>query len=400
MTSPDDLLVRILATPEGQADPYPLYRELRELAPVHRSELGGVVYVTRFDECRRILRDQRAGKSLDPGRPLVPGGAPRRVERGQEPMLFLNPPDHTRIRALFSRAFTPRRVEALRSHVVALTDQVLDELPRGVPVDLLETLGFPLPVRVIGELVGVPPTDRDGFRELVRAMAQTLEPVVSEEQVRAARDASAQLRAYMAELVADRRRRPQDDLVSALVEVRDGTDRLGEEELIVNVILLYAAGFETTTNLIGNGVHALLRHPEQLDRLRAEPERIGTAVEEILRFESPVHLDAREVHEPLELGGLTLEEGTLVVTLLGAANRDPAVNADPDRFDVARTDVTHLSFASGIHHCLGAALARLEGQVVFERLLERFPRIELADPEPRWRTTLTLRGLAELPVVV
>jgi len=396
--TPDELLVRILATTEGQADPYPLYRELRRLAPVHRSEHGGLCYVSTFAECRQILRDPRAGKARDPSRPLVPGGEPRRVERGRQPMLFLNPPDHTRVRSLFSRAFTPRRVEALRGHVVALTDEILDGPAPGAEVDLLEVLGFPLPVRVIGELVGVPPADRDAFREPVRAMAQTLEPVVTDEQVAAAAAAAADLHAYVSDLVAERRRRPADDLVSALVEVRDGSDRLDDDELVANVVLLFAAGFETTTNLIGNGVLALLRNPEQLARLRAEPTLVPAAVEEILRFEPPVHLDAREVHEPLELGGVPLEPGTLVVTLLAAANRDPAVVDDPDRFDVARAEVPHLSFASGIHHCLGAALARLEGQVVVERLLARAPDLRLVAPEPTWRTTLTLRGLTALPV--
>jgi cytochrome P450 len=395
----DDLVLRILATPEGQADPYPLYRELRDLAPVHRSAMGDVWYASRFATCRQLLRDPRAGKSARGPRSLVPGGETRtRVDRGRASMLFLDPPEHTRIRSLFSRAFTPRRVEAMRAKVEALTDEILDELPHGSEVDLIDALAFPLPVRVIGELVGVPPADRDGYRELVRAMAQTLEPVNTEEQVAAAHAAGATMTASFAELVAERRRRPTDDLLSALVEVRDGTDRLAEDELIANVILLFAAGFETTTNLIGNGVLTLLRHPEQLALLRTDPGLCRTAVEEILRYESPVQLDAREAHETLELGGETIEPGHLVVTLLGAANRDPEAVPDPDRFDIGRAEVPLLSFATGIHHCLGAALARLEGQVVLQRLLDRYPRIELLDPAPRWRTTLTLRGLTSLPV--
>ena len=407
---PSTLVFELIAgVPDVVGDPYPHYRAVRDQAPVHRMELPGfgigVIWVlTRYDDCKTVLASHDFGKG--------PRDAPARLgfrsealdtlfgqyeERGT-PMLFLDPPDHTRIRGLVSRAFTPRRVEALRARIRELVDGILDELAPG-EVELLDVLGFPLPVAVIGELVGVPTEDHARFRSLVRAGAASLELNADIEVLQAANAALEEMTAYFEELVEERRRSPRDDLLSALIAVEDGGDTLERGELIANVILLFAAGFETTTNLIGNGVVALADHPDQLTRVRGDRTLVPGAVDEILRYDSPVQLDGRQALVDATLpDGSVVPAGDTVLTLLGAANRDPARFEDPDRFDVGRADNAPLSFAWGIHHCLGAGLARVEGQCVLDGLLDRFSGIEVLDDPPCWRRSLTLRGLDRLHV--
>jgi cytochrome P450 len=397
---PNALLFEAMMTPEGKADPYPRYALLHEHAPVFESILDALV-VVRYADCWEVLRDNRLGKS-DQGPRDIGAVTPHQRERLQqlEPrantMLFLNPPDHTRLRGLVSKAFTPRTVERLRPHILRLTDGVLDGFDG--EVDVMATLAFPLPVTVIGEMLGVPEADRQGFQPLVRAATKALEFAMSDDEFDAALDAQEQMTAYFTDLVAERRRAPQDDLLSSLINARDEDDRLSEEEIVSTVILLFAAGFETTTNLIGNGLLALLRHPEEQRRLRDDPDLLKPAVEEILRWDSPVQIDGRSAFEDVEVAGRAVPAGGFVVTLLGAANHDPTHFTDPGRFDVGRDEGPPMSFASGIHYCLGAALARLEGQVVFGRVLERFPTLALLDDAPHYRDSFTLRGLSELRV--
>lgn len=396
----DDIVMSLMATPEGRRNPYPYYEQLRAVAPVARSGIGGLWFLTGFDDCHNVLRDPRFGKG-DPDAPLtlLPGAAPRRRLRfAGKTMLLVDPPDHTRLRGLVSREFTPRRVERLRDGVERMCDEVLDDIAEAGEVDLMDTLAFPLPVRVIGELLGVPEEDRDGFRPLVLAAAKSIEPDMTEEEFAAADAAGQQQADYFTQLIADRTAHPDDDLLSALIAVRDGTDRLDEEELIATAILLFAAGFETTTNLIGNGIATLLQHPDQLALLRSDPSLLASAVDEILRVESPVQLDLRIAFDAVDLADQHIEAGDAVVTMLGAANRDPAKTPEPDRFDITRGDIPLMSFATGIHYCLGANLARMEGRVVLQRLLDRFHTIELLDDEPAWRDRLTLRGLDHLNV--
>jgi cytochrome P450 len=396
----DDIVMTLMATPEGRRDPYPHYERLRALAPVARSDIGGLWFLTGFDDCHNVLRDARFGKG-DPNAPLtlLPGAAPRRRLRfAGKTMLLVDPPDHTRLRGLVSREFTPRRVERLRDGVERMCDELLDDIAEAGEVDLMDTLAFPLPVRVIGELLGVPEEDRDGFRPLVLAAAKSIEPDMTEEEFAAADAAGQQQADYFTQLIAERTAHPEDDLLSALIAVRDGTDRLDEEELIATAILLFAAGFETTTNLIGNGAVTLLQHPDQLDHLRHNPSLLASAVDEILRVESPVQLDLRIAFDDVDIADQRIEAGDAVVTMLGAANRDPAKIPDPDHFDITRGDVPLMSFATGIHYCLGANLARMEGRVVLQRLLNRFDTIELLDDQPAWRDRLTLRGLDHLHV--
>ncbi|MCU0267979.1 MAG: cytochrome P450 [Acidimicrobiales bacterium] len=411
--SADEAVVHLLLSPDGRADPYPTYRWLLEHAPVHRSGFGPMWFLSRYEDCRSVLRDPHLVQpsTVLPGDP-EPGAAvesqtmlfgPRRTRESPvatRSLLRLNPPDHTRLRGLVSRGFTPRRVEALRPAIEAMTDELLDAMAASGEVDVLDVLAFPLPVKVIGELVGVPPEDRDAFRPLVRTAASGLEPGLTDEQLAEVGRAADELQAYFRDLIATRRRDPRDDLTSVLLTAHDEADRLTEDEMVATLILVFAAGFETTTNLIGNGLVTLLRNPDELARLRADPGLTPLAVEELLRYESPVQFDARRAAEPTEVAGRVVETGEWVMTFLGAANRDPAVWDDPDTFRITARDTPVLSFGSGIHYCLGASLARLEGQVVFRRLLERFAHLELVEETPAWRNTFVLRGLDRLPVRV
>jgi len=400
----DALLGELLLTPEGRRDPYPRYARLREDAPIHRSGLGFWV-LSRYDDCQFVLRDPRFGKGDREDRRFAP--PPEAAEaiaelRSRAPsMLMLDPPDHTRLRGLVAKAFTPRTVERLRPHIERLLDDLLADIdPDAGPCDIMQAVAFPLPVTVIGELLGVPPADRAAFQPLVRASTALLELTIESQQLIAAAAAGREMAEYFSGLLASRRERPGDDLLSDLLAVSEGGDTLTEAELISTAILLFGAGFETTTNLIGNGLLALLRHRDQLDRLRSDRDLLRTGVEELLRYDSPVQLDGRMAFEDVAIGDAKVAEGEFVVTLLGACNRDASHFPDPDRLDLARDDGPPLSFGSGIHYCLGAALARVEGQVVFDRLLDRFPRMELAAETVDYRTSLTLRGLVELPVAL
>jgi cytochrome P450 len=396
---PNVLLFEAMMTPEGRADPYPRYRALHEHAPVFQSMLDALV-VVRYHDCWEVLRDNRLGKADGPrdlGR-MTAYQQEQIAERNPRAssMLFLNPPDHTRLRGLVSKAFTPRTVERMRPHILRLTDGFLDDFDG--EVDVISSLAFPLPVTVIGEMLGVPAADRRDFQPMVQAAVKGLEFTMSDDEFDAAMDALDRMNDYFAELVAERRKAPQDDLLSSLIAARDEGDRLTEEEIISTSILLFAAGFETTTNLIGNGLFALLSHPDQLGRLRDDPGLIKSAVEEILRWDSPVQIDGRTAFEDVEVAGHPVAKDSFVVTLLGAANHDPTHYTEPERFDIGRDEGPPMSFASGIHYCLGAALARLEGQVVFGRVLERFPTLELLDETPHYKDNFVLRGLSELRV--
>ncbi|MFP5377380.1 MAG: cytochrome P450 [Acidimicrobiia bacterium] len=398
---PDNLLVELVATPEGRADPYPRYAALRAAAPVHHSALGFWA-LSRYEECQQLLRHPGVGKDFS-GAVTSAGLSPEqqaaqaRFRSDRSNMLTTDPPDHTRLRGLVTRAFTPRTVERLRPSIVALVDDLLDGFGDG-EVDVMDALAFPLPVTVIGEMLGVPAEDRPVLRPLVRAITAVLELAVAPDALDAASAADGELAAYFSALVAERRARPGDDLLTRLIEAEDQGDQLSEHELISTAILLFAAGFETTTHLIGNGVLALLRHPDQLARLRADRSLVRPAVEELLRFDSPVQLALRTAYEDLTIGGHHVAEGSTVLALLGAANRDPARFRHPERLDVGRDEGPPMSFGGGIHFCLGAALARLEGQIVLDRLLERFATWEEAGGPPAYRDSLTLRGLVRLPV--
>ncbi len=400
--SPDEVFAELLLTADGHQDPYSRYSWLHENSPVHRGA-EGTLFLTRYADCHEVLRNESFGKAdriLQRSDADRPDPEIQLVDPDARTMLDLNPPDHTRIRGLVSRAFTPRRVRNLTPHIEALAEECFDTLAAAGEVDLLEAVGFPLPVAVIGELVGVPRSDWPSFRTLVTTSAMSLEATATEEELDAARVAAAEIYVYFLDLVAKKRAEPADDLLSAMLAVSDDDgDRLSETEAIINAMLMFAAGFETTTNLIGNGVAALLRHPDAVTALRDDPDLVASGVEEMLRYDSPVQLDARTALEPASIAGLEVDEGQEVVTLLGAANHDPTHFTDPDRFDVRRDEGPPMSFGSGIHYCLGANLARAEGQTVVSGLLRRFSSIELIEPLTN-RQRLTLRGYEAVPIRV
>jgi cytochrome P450 len=378
-----------LTTMVGRDDPYPRYERLRSISPVVRADDGALV-VTRYADCAAVVRDGRLGHMLPDMLAFL--GLPDWADHPALRQLFtsiltMNPPDHTRLRRLVSSTFTARRVQAIEAIVDDLLDRMAGE------VDFIDAFAFPLPVNVIGELLGVPEPDRAQFQTLIRDWSQVLE-IITPEVLAVADPAAATVRAYLAELVSLRRREPGPDLISALVAAEEEGDRLTEDELLTMAALLFAAGFETTTNLLANGLVAVLGSPAQAGLVHRDPV---TAVEELLRFDTPVQLVSRVAYEPVELGGVTVDAGERVVAYLGAGNRDPERFADPDRLDLARGDCAPLSFGGGIHYCLGAPLARLEAQVAFPALLRRFPHIELCGT-PERRDSLAIRGYTRLPV--
>jgi len=387
-------------------DPYAVYRRFRERDPIHRAHAAMGWALFRHRDALGILRDPRFSAD-DRSFYRWPVNRRRAIREGlvdpHEPvepvMLRSDPPDHTRLRGLVNKAFTPRAVEKLRPRIEEITTELLDDLLRRRSFDLIRDFAVPLPVTVIAEMLGIPAADRETFKRWSDVLVGFLDPVASPgpEILRATAD---ELFAYVSRIAGERRVRPADDLLSALVLAEEKGDHLSERELHGSVALLLAAGNETTTNLIGNGVLALLRHPDQLERLRAEPGLVDSAVEELLRWDSPVQFTARMPVEDVEWRGVRFEKGRLVVAVLGSANRDPEVFPDPERLDIGRRDNRHASFGQGAHFCLGAQLARLEGRIALGELVRRAPDLRLAAPEVRWRRFLFLRGLESLPVAV
>ena len=393
--------VGALLSARAGLDPYPAYAALRAHGPV--VEHGGSYFVSGYAAADGILRDSRMvaydATLLDAQ--WADWRDNQAVAMFADSMLRQNPPNHTRMRRLAAGVFTARRVSRLREVIVAQVDEALDELAAhadGGRVDVVTHLAYPLPIGVICALLGVPAADRGQFRRLAEALTAVLEVRFSEEQADTAHSAAKELADYFDSLIALRRADPQDDLVTALAAAHDaGGDRLTADELLGNLALLLVAGFETTTNLIGNGLHLLLQRPEQQARLAADPGLAPGYVEEILRYDSPVQLTMRFAGAPAEIGGVWVPRGSELILLLGAANRDPERFADADVFDPDRPGNAPLSFGAGAHYCLGAPLARLEAQVALPALLRRFPKLVAAAPPVR-RDRLTLRGWAALPV--
>jgi cytochrome P450 len=388
-----------LASPAGQSDPYPIYARLRELGEAVAGPDGSVV-VTGYRAGSAVLHDNRLRK--EPGRLLAQAGYPDWEQRPSlrtmyGSILMLNPPEHTRLRGLVSRSFTARRVAGLREAITRIADELLDGL--GGTIDFIDAVAFPFPVTVIGELLGVPPADRAMFQPLVHDWAAVLE-VLNPLAVDTADAAAITMRDYLGDLADERRAQPRDDLISALVaDQRDGNS-LTADELVTMAALILGAGFETTTGLLANGLIALLAHPEQADRLRTEPELAKPAAEELLRYDTPVQIIySRIVVQDMLVGDLEVSAGQRLMTLIGSANRDPSVFTEPETLRLDRHEGTPLSFGGGIHHCLGAALARLEVQVIVPELLRRFPALRLAG-EPARRGGLAIRGYASLPVAL
>jgi cytochrome P450 len=397
--------------PLWASDPFPLYADLRERAPIHRNDLGFWV-VAKHADCLAILRDRRASSdSMNVAVERMPQGfrtpmleddpmAAVMVE--MRPFLFRDPPDHTRLRSLVSKAFTPKVVESMRAGTEQVVDELLDAALDAGQVDLLEAFAYPLPVRVICDLLGVPLEDQDRFKGWSDALARGLDPdfLLTDEVIAARGEAALQFSQYFFELLAERRRAPGEDLLSRLAQAEDGGTVLSEAEMLSTCILLLVAGHETTVNLIAGGTLALLEHPDQLERFRADPGVQRSAIEEMLRFVSPVQLTGRALLEDCEFGGIEFAAGDFAMLLLASGNRDPDQFEDPERFDVTRTPNNHLGFGFGIHHCLGAPLARMEAQVALSALVRRAPDLALIGEGVTYKLNIVLRGMESLPVAM
>jgi cytochrome P450 len=383
------------------ANPYPHYHRLRTLEPVHRSPLGFFV-VSRHTDVNFVLRDKRFGKDFAGRmtRRFGPQVLDEPVYRSMSRwMLQMDPPDHTRLRGLVVKAFTARRVEDMRPRIQEIVDQTLDWVePRG-QMDLIADFALRLPVTVICDMLGIPEEDHEMIFAGARGGGRLLDPVpLSRGEIDQANNDNQATAAYFHSLFELRRRQPGDDLTSQLVQAEEEGHKLTNEELTANVILLFGAGHETTVNLIGNGLLALHRNRDQLRLLKEDPRLIANAIEELLRYDSSVQMTGRAALEDVSVGGVDVAKGESVLCLLGAANRDPAVYPDPDRLDITRSNIRPMSFGGGIHFCLGAQLARIEGEIAIATLLRRLPDLRLEDVEhPDWRQTFVLRGLNRLP---
>jgi cytochrome P450 len=377
-------------SPAFLADPYPHYRRLRETDPVHFNQARGTWMLTRYNDMIGVLRDDELF-SAERGPQAVSDDEPRS-------MLGSDPPDHTRLRTLVNKAFTPRAIRALTDRIHEIVDGLLDEVGDRGEMEAINDFAYPLPITVIAELLGVPASDRDFFRDASQKIAVALGPIEDMQVAMRAMEGRNQLVDYFNELIPKRKNVPADDLITALLQAEESDDFLSHGELIAMLLLLLVAGHETTVNLIGNGMLALLRNPDQMERLRAEDGIGRQAIEELLRYDSPVQMTGRLAKVDLEIGGKQIRAGQGVSTVVAAANRDPEVFADPDRLDLTREPCNHLSFSAGIHFCLGAQLARLEGQIALTTIARRFPNLKLATDELTYRPAPILRGLEALPV--
>ena len=394
------VFTQLFLTPQGRANPYPLYHQLRQTAPVHRAKMG-MWLLSRYDDCWAAMRDPRLGKDYAPQIEQRFGPDWRKhpsLTAGEHSMLNTTGPEHTRLRKLVTKSFTPRMIENLKPTIEQVVNQLLDPVAAAGGGDVLEAVGFPLPVTIIGEMLGVPETDRPQFREMVGDLVAIFEMQPTAEQMVAADAAQLFICDYFLKLIAEKRRQPGDDLLSNLATVEVGGDRLTDDELVTLASLLFAAGFETTTNLFGNGLLGLLRQPEQIELLRRDASLFANLPDEFLRYDGTAQLVNRVTEASIEVGGVTIPSGEQVFALLGAGNHDPARFPNPDQLDVTRTDIQPLSFGGGVHFCLGAALARAEIEITFRTLLQRFDHIELSGDEPRFQDRLTLRGLTALNV--
>ena len=394
--------------PAFRADPYPFYDKLREEQPAHVTPIGSVV-LTRYSDVSATLRSNDFSRDIAANAKL--GDDPVSVRRQElragnraKSILNLDPPDHTRLRRLVSKAFTPTAIERLRAGMEAQVDTILDAAAQRGSIELVDDLAFPVPFQVISDLLAIPDDRADEIRSWSQILTASLEPFATVEVLDATVDAGTKMRDYLDEVIDHRRHHLGDDVLSGLLVAEEAGDRLSTEELLSFVALLYIAGHETTVNLIGNGVLALLRHPDQLERWRRDPSLDATAVDELLRYDGPVQQTVRVPMVPMTFGegeqAVDVEPGTMVMTILGAANHDPAMFDDPHRLVLDRPNANrHLAFAAGIHYCLGASLARLEATVAVTRLIRRFERIELTG-EPTFRDRLTIRGIDRMDLSV
>jgi cytochrome P450 len=396
-----------LGHPRFVTDPYPLYRWLRERAPVRQDPIAPVWVLTKYADVAMLLKDPRFNKDPFAGDRLpavvreqlgIRDDQVRTADVETLSMLFLDPPQHTRVRAVFSRAFTPKMINGLGPRIQQITDRRIEKVLGAGKMDLIQAIAYPLPVIVIAELLGFPPEDYPLYKKWSDDFATALGLNPSPQQQDAAAKSREELHEYFVKLVADLEKHPGENLLSALLAMEHEPGGLSREEIFINSALLLAAGHETTTNLIGNGIWHLLQHPTQLQQLRDDPSLIESAVEELLRFDSPVQWVSRVAGVPIEIGGQQLPAGAIVLGSLGAANRDPVQFNDPDQLDFKRTDSKHLSFGSGVHFCLGAALARMEAQIAIGTMVRRLPNLRLVKQKIRWKKGLIFRAIERLEI--
>ncbi len=394
-------------TPEARADPYPMYRELLAHNPVSWNSTFQTWVFTRYADVDAILTHQNTSADRRSGSNSFAEMQRKYIEEHPEDlfvraptMLNSDPPEHTRLRRLVSKAFTPRAVENLRPRIQGIVDEILDDLAGEGEMDLVQAVGYPLPVIVIAEMLGVPTKDRAKFKKWSDDIVATLGgPFIPQDVLQAADKARGELVEYLSGVIEDRRKNPQDDLISGLIAAEDEGTVLSTQEIYSTTILLLVAGNETTTHLIDNGMLALLKNPDQVKLLRDDPSLIGSAIEELLRFIGPVQATGRTIKEDLEVGGQAMKARDSAFVLLGAANHDPAKwGDDAHKLDVTRNPVDHVGLGDGIHFCLGAPLARAEAQIAIGTLIERFPKLKLAVDEPEWGGTFIIRGVKSLPL--
>ena len=400
---------KVVFSDETLQDPYPTYTRLLDEGPLHYVDVGSkwaVWSVFSHAECSLIAKDPRCSAKRAQ-QMLLPLPLSRQAEFSELArmfslwLIFMDPPDHTRLRKLLNKGFSSAAIEALRPQVDNLVDRMLKPLKPGMEIDLLSEFAYPMPVSVISEMMGVPEALHGMFADWSRAIALFRgSPNRTVEHAHAAQDAMLHLTDYFRKTVAERKRNKGSDLISLLIDIEEEGEVLTEEEVYAQCIALLFAGHETTRNLIGNGMYTLLQHPEQMAELRDDPEMIRSAVEELLRFESPVQFTARVLKEDIELCGQHIPNKWTILCMLGAANRDPKRFKDPNQLDLKRLNNQHLAFSAGPHACIGGQLARLEGQVAISNLVQRFPNMKLVGPRPKWASTFGLRGLETLRVVL
>jgi cytochrome P450 len=390
-----------LLDPDVLADPYPLYARLREESPVLWDRFLHAWVVTRYDDVAEVLTRFRAERTPTPEK-LTELGMQRMAPVAQvmvKQMLFMDQPQHRRVRGLASTAFTARRVEGLRSHIRDIANDLIDRVATRGEMDVMEDFANPLPAIVTAEMLGVPTKDHEQLKDWSQVFAQMLGNFQhNPDGIDGVLETVSDMTAYFRQALARHSGAATDGLIGALSQARVGGDRLTEDEVIANTIVTMVGGQETTTNLIGNGLLTLLHHPAELAQLRDDPDLLPTAIEELLRYESPSQHTARIAPTDVVLGGQPIEQGQAVIAIMGAGNRDPQRFPDPDRLDLTRQDNRHLAFGWAAHFCFGAPLARIEGQIAFETLLRRLPDLELVGGPPQWRPNLGLRGLTTLPV--
>jgi len=400
---------KILFSDEILQDPYPTYARLHKEGPLHFVDVGSkwaVWSIFSHAECSAIAKDPRLSAKRAQ-QMLLALPLSRQSEFSELArmlslwLIFMDPPEHTRLRKLLNKGFSQAAVEGLRPQVEAIVDQMLKPLQPGSEVELMRQFANPMPVRIILEMLGIPQELRDTFVDWSRAIAVFRgNPNRTVEEAQAAQDALIELTEFFRKTVAERRRNKGNDLISLLIDIEEEGEVLTEEELYAQCIALLFAGHETTRNLIGNGMYTLLQHPQQTAELREKPEMIRSAIEELLRYESPVQFTARVLKEDIEVCGQPIRKGWTVLCMLGAANRDPKQFKEPDQLDLGRLNNQHLAFSAGLHFCIGAQLARLEGQIAIMNLVQRFPKMKLASPRPEWASTFGFRGLRSLPVTL